>query len=214
MENPVGDDYAKRTERIKNLLSSYYGVEGSDGQPSPRTDAEPQPSLPNLQKNSYAPAATGIDSPAFNPDKHIAQILRSFNLDRLLSEHNNMSREIKNLDSDMQQLVYENYNKFIAATDTIRTMKSNVDSMVTDMEKLKTMIGESTLRNTSLHERHPLAASPPPPAAMRQDLAARAYCMPAARPSDAPTGRTGPSLTASTPLQTASPPRAPQSTRS
>jgi hypothetical protein len=28
--------------------------------------------------------------------------------------------EIKALDSDMQTLVYENYNKFISATDTIR----------------------------------------------------------------------------------------------
>ena len=28
--------------------------------------------------------------------------------------------EIKSLDSDMQTLVYENYNKFISATDTIR----------------------------------------------------------------------------------------------
>ena len=28
--------------------------------------------------------------------------------------------EIKSLDSDMQTLVYENYNKFISATDTIK----------------------------------------------------------------------------------------------
>ena len=27
-----------------------------------------------------------------------------------------MARDIKGLDSDMQQLVYENYNKFISAT--------------------------------------------------------------------------------------------------
>lgn len=32
-------------------------------------------------------------------------------------------REIKELDTSMQMLVYENYNKFISATDTIRKMK-------------------------------------------------------------------------------------------
>lgn len=56
-------------------------------------------------------------------------------------EHRSMAREIKNLDSDMQQLVYENYNKFISATDTIRSMKSNVDSMGVSMGDLKTIMG-------------------------------------------------------------------------
>ena len=41
-------------------------------------------------------------------------------LDELLQRHVAWSAEIKNLDSDMQMLVYENYNKFIRATDTIR----------------------------------------------------------------------------------------------
>ena len=31
-----------------------------------------------------------------------------------------MMKDIRSLDSDMQTLVYENYNKFISATDTIR----------------------------------------------------------------------------------------------
>lgn len=38
-----------------------------------------------------------------------------------------MVSEIKSLDSDMQMLVYENYNKFISATDTIRKMKNRVE---------------------------------------------------------------------------------------
>ena len=37
-----------------------------------------------------------------------------------------LDQQIKTLDSDMQTLVYENYNKFISATDTIRKMKSKV----------------------------------------------------------------------------------------
>ena len=34
------------------------------------------------------------------------------------------STEIRSLDSEMQTLVYENYNKFISATDTIRKVKN------------------------------------------------------------------------------------------
>jgi vacuolar protein sorting-associated protein 51 len=33
---------------------------------------------------------------------------------------NDVVKEIRSLDSEMQTLVYENYNKFISATDTIR----------------------------------------------------------------------------------------------
>ena len=50
---------------------------------------------------------------------------------------NRMVQEIKSLDSDMQMLVYENYNKFIAATDTIRKMRENVAGMEQEMGRLQ-----------------------------------------------------------------------------
>ncbi|EFJ51819.1 hypothetical protein VOLCADRAFT_120427 [Volvox carteri f. nagariensis] len=78
-----------------------------------------------------------IDTPTFNADQHTSDILRIFSLEKLMVEHRNMAREIKNIDSDMQQLVYENYNKFITATDTIRTMKSSIDSMEGEMQRLQ-----------------------------------------------------------------------------
>lgn len=37
----------------------------------------------------------------------------------------------------MQMLVYENYNKFISATETIKRMKNNVDAMDGDMEAVR-----------------------------------------------------------------------------
>ena len=37
-----------------------------------------------------------------------------------MDEEQKMVKDIRGLDSDMQTLVYENYNKFISATDTIR----------------------------------------------------------------------------------------------
>lgn len=42
-------------------------------------------------------------------------------------------------------LVYENYSKFISATDTIRKMKNNVNDMKSEMDSLvKNMEGIST----------------------------------------------------------------------
>lgn len=136
-----GDEYSRRTERIKNLLSSYYGNEHGEGQ-APAAEPAPSDHQPSTSKGSFSVPIPAMDSPAFNADKHITQMLKSYTMEKMMSEHHNMAREIKNLDSDMQQLVYENYNKFIAATDTIRTMKTNVDGMGGDMEKLRTIIGE------------------------------------------------------------------------
>lgn len=182
-------DYARRTERIKNLLSSYYGGDGQPGSPgSPSSSAATGPGAPAGQPSGHAPGPAGrlpaptatLDSPACNADRYIAHVLKTYSLDKLLTEHRGMAREIKNLDSDMQQLVcscacpghtvhaclpplacspaparlsmppvgvggtvqvYENYNKFITATDTIRTMKANVDGMGTEMDKLKGIMG-------------------------------------------------------------------------
>ena len=66
-------------------------------------------------------------------------------------KHVEMSTEIKSLDSDMQMLVYENYNKFISATDTIRSMKSNVDGMDSNMHELKGLIGQWAAGNVVLN---------------------------------------------------------------
>ena len=55
----------------------------------------------------------------------------------LLRRDDKMVQEIKSLDSDMQMLVYENYNKFIAATDTIRRMRENVAGMEQEMGRLQ-----------------------------------------------------------------------------
>eukprot|EP00850_Spirogloea_muscicola_P008006 SM000042S15273 [mRNA] locus=s42:26873:32783:+ [translate_table: standard] len=66
----------------------------------------------------------------------MSNLLHSTPVDGLLKKHVEMAAEIKNLDSDMQMLVYENYNKFISATDTIRRMKDNVAGMETSMSLL------------------------------------------------------------------------------
>lgn len=45
-------------------------------------------------------------------------------------------KDTQTLHSDMQTLVYENYNKFISATDTIRKMKTDFKKMETQMNLL------------------------------------------------------------------------------
>lgn len=137
----MDEDYQKRAARVKAMLSQYYGAEGAATEPSPAPSAAGGRNVSTTRPSSVHSAVPSIDTAAFNADNHIANILRTSTLEKLMVEHRNMAREIKNLDSDMQQLVYENYNKFIAATDTIRVMKTSIDQVTPEMEKLSTITG-------------------------------------------------------------------------
>lgn len=53
-------------------------------------------------------------------------------------------KDTQTLHSDMQTLVYENYNKFITATDTIRKMKTDFKKMETEMDLLGSKMKQIT----------------------------------------------------------------------
>jgi len=112
--------------RARALLSSYYGV--NDGKDDKReTDEKDE---------------MNIDSADFNSDRYVSHLLQYKSLEELVQRGNAMVSEIKSLDSDMQMLVYENYNKFISATDTIRAMKHRVEDMEGQMCQLEDNFGQ------------------------------------------------------------------------
>jgi hypothetical protein len=63
---------------------------------------------------------------------------------------NDIVKETRKLDSEMQTLVSENYNKFISATDTIRKMRSDFKKMEEEMECLVVNMGEITEFNEKI----------------------------------------------------------------
>ena len=119
-EDPSSSSAAdEKARRVRSLLSSYYGSSsggggggGGGGGPS-----------------GAASSAPAIDTATFDPDGYVNRLVKETRLDGLQGKCVEMASEIKSLDSDMQMLVYENYSKFITATDTIRRMKSNVEGM-------------------------------------------------------------------------------------
>ncbi|XP_057725338.1 vacuolar protein sorting-associated protein 51 homolog [Arachis stenosperma] len=133
------DDKAKR---MRDLLSSFYSPESAM---STGIDSAKHASPDDINSNS------------FDPDHYMNLMVHKSNLEGLLQRHVEMAAEIKNLDTDLQMLVYENYNKFISATDTIKRMKSNISGMETNMEQLLEKImsvqSRSDSVNTSLFDK-------------------------------------------------------------
>lgn len=64
-----------------------------------------------------------INGAHFDPDMYLSKLIKEKSLTDLMDEEAKTVTQIRALDSDMQTLVYENYNKFISATDTIRKVR-------------------------------------------------------------------------------------------
>ncbi|RLN18532.1 hypothetical protein C2845_PM02G04650 [Panicum miliaceum] len=149
---PAMDEKARRT---RDLLASFYNTDPSAaagaGAASPASLARPSPTA--------APASPldSINSTSFDPETYMNVLVQQSNLESLLQRHVKMAAEIKNLDTDLQMLVYENYNKFISATDTIKRMKTNIVGMEANMEQLLSKItsvqSKSDTVNTSLFDK-------------------------------------------------------------
>lgn len=113
----TGDPTHARLQSLSSLLSQYYGsAKGAESTNTPRVNVN------------------DIDGARFDSNKYVKKLLDEVPLEELMQRDQKLSKgdlnlrfiilltlaEIKKLDTDLQMLVYENYNKFITATDTIK----------------------------------------------------------------------------------------------
>ena len=69
-----------------------------------------------------------------------------------MAQEGEIVRQIHSLDSDMQTLVYENYNKFISATDTIKQMRVDFRDMEGEMDQLAEKMKALTERSATVNQ--------------------------------------------------------------
>lgn len=65
-----------------------------------------------------------IDGSSFNARAYLEKHLKEKDLSDLMLEEKVLTEQIRSLDSEMQTLMYDNYSKFISATDTIRLVSN------------------------------------------------------------------------------------------
>ncbi|VDL81317.1 unnamed protein product [Nippostrongylus brasiliensis] len=90
-----------------------------------------------------------VTSADFDVDAYLSAQLKEKNLDELVKEEEEMVTSVRRLDSDVHQLVYENYNKFLTATSTVRKIQdefnlldSEMESLSSNMKNISALIGE------------------------------------------------------------------------
>ncbi|KAM6970374.1 vacuolar protein sorting-associated protein 51 homolog [Aplochiton taeniatus] len=128
------DSDPSRKRKVHGMLKLYYGL-NEEGKTAD-------------QAGSHDPC--DINGPHFDPEVYLNKLRRECSLGELMDQESVMVKQIRSLDSDMQTLVYENYNKFISATDTIRKMKNDFKKMEDEMDCLSTNMAAITEFSASI----------------------------------------------------------------
>lgn len=112
----------KRASRA--ALREYYNIRTTT------TNNKPLPSTPTptveitADTPSQATAPSPLDDPSFDAAAYVAELLATCTLAELLRLHARLLSEMRALDAEKKALVYDNYSKLIAATETIRRMRA------------------------------------------------------------------------------------------
>ncbi|XP_049870088.1 vacuolar protein sorting-associated protein 51 homolog [Pectinophora gossypiella] len=106
--------------------------------------------MAEVKENSENPL--DIDGSNFNPDLYLDRLMKHANLKQIMDKEAEIVTQSQFLQSEMQTLVYENYNKFISATETVRKMRSDFQIMQEEMNKLSDNMNKITTFSAQISE--------------------------------------------------------------
>ncbi|KAF7912221.1 uncharacterized protein EAF01_001242 [Botrytis porri] len=110
--------------RNRAALREYYNLR--KGQDAPTDDAASEVSSIHFDSEVQE---CEMDKDGFDGEKYVREVLEKQTLGELLRTYNGVLTDIRALDAEKKALVYDNYSKLIAATETIRKMRTNMDPL-------------------------------------------------------------------------------------
>ncbi|KAL8695399.1 MAG: hypothetical protein Q9218_000158 [Villophora microphyllina] len=114
---------ARPARRNKAALRDYYGLKTAASADASNGQQRPEPSpAPEVNQSE-------LDAPGFDAESYVRDLLARESLQGLLKVESGLINDIRALDGEKKALVYDNYSKLIAATDTIRKMRTNMDPL-------------------------------------------------------------------------------------
>lgn len=108
--------------RNRTALREYYNL--PQNQTSVPTPPPPSSSASSIHDSEVSESA--LDSPSFSSAEYVKEVLETKTLGELLRVYNGVLTDIRALDAEKKALVYDNYSKLIAATETIGRMRDGI----------------------------------------------------------------------------------------
>ena len=137
----------------KKLLESFYGGTLGEGKEEDNRslsedeeDEEDDDDSTHPRSSNPKNAVDDMDTPHFNAVEHTQRHVWTTAVHPLLDIEESLACQVRTLDSRLQTLVYENYSRFIDATDAIRSIgvsvqqanEGNLSSLQGTMDKIQT----------------------------------------------------------------------------
>ena len=103
--------------RNRAALRDYYGIKSS------REDSNTTDGAPQTAQQQSPTILSELDRDGFEAGTFVKNLLERESLENVLKVEGALVNEIRGLDGERKALVYDNYSKLIAATDTIQKVR-------------------------------------------------------------------------------------------
>jgi hypothetical protein len=126
----------------KKLLESFYGKSAVAAAKPDTVDEDDDDEDEDVEDDHHkgGKSLDDLDSTAFDAAAHTRRHVLHSNVHTLLENEENLALSVRTLQSTMQTLVYENYSRFIDATDAIKSIGVNVQANEIGLSSLADMM--------------------------------------------------------------------------
>ncbi|KAF2170505.1 hypothetical protein M409DRAFT_64219 [Zasmidium cellare ATCC 36951] len=133
---PTASSVADRGSLRRNraALRDYYNLQ-TTAQAASISSEPPTPTTLDAAQESE------LDKPGFSPEEYVTHLLSNSGLEGVLRVEAGLVSDIRSLDGEKKALVYDNYSKLIAATETIRSMREKMEPLSPGTSTLSPAIG-------------------------------------------------------------------------
>lgn len=125
--------------RNRAALRDYYNLKPSEAQNARSRSVPRHTDAGDISSPSVVVAGTELDSPDFDPQRYVNNLLATSSLSTILKAENTLVGDIRTLDGERKALVYDNYSKLIRAVETIGKMRQSMDERGTPLTMTKTL---------------------------------------------------------------------------
>ncbi|KAJ2309238.1 hypothetical protein IWW52_005748, partial [Coemansia sp. RSA 2704] len=137
--------------RARDKLRAYYRTTQPTASSSLRQQTIPVTSTAGERRTKRGDAAQDIDSAAFEPKRYLKKVLTEHGVAGLLRVDNELVSQVRQIDGDMKTMVYENYSRFISASETIARMTQDAGFMDAEMAKLSQRVNGISTKTAAVN---------------------------------------------------------------
>ena len=95
---------------------------------------------------------TDINSSCFDAKYLFNHTSKTLSIHQLIDQERSLVADIMSLDNDMQTLVYDNYSKFLGASNVVRTFGNKIDTLTSQANSLQENLSSISDRSDTINE--------------------------------------------------------------